>query len=411
MAKQHLLTELAIKNAKPKAKAYRLRDGSGLFLWVPASGVASWQFRYKLGGHAQTLTLGKLASMDVKEARKRAQDARKRVADGAHLTVAKNVAKAKLAAASKALFAKVAADWVDDEAQRKKWTADYRGEVEASLRNHLHKLDGLPVAEITAAICSPVLRKADKTAPDMARKVRQRLRGIFDYAVEHGAMAFNPIPAARSGVKIERKHLPAVLTHEGIGEILRAADRTDAGRGVKRAHLLCAFTVQRIGEIVAAEWSEFDFGAGTWAIPRTRMKRKDPERGPHLVPLPPGLRAMLVEWRRADGDDGVWVCPSPRGDTPVTREAIEKFYRNTLDLAGKHGAHGWRSVFSTWSYEAGRDGAVIEAQLDHTIGSKVQAAYDRLQRLDLRRELMTWHESQLIAARDGAQVVVLQRHA
>jgi hypothetical protein len=68
-------------------------------------------------------------------------------------------------------------------------------------------------------------------------------------------------------------------------------------------------------------------------------------------------------------------------------------------------------VFSTWAYDAGKEGNVIEAQLDHVIGTKVQAAYDRAQRLDLRRELMAWHEQQLIAARDGAQVVPLQRKA
>jgi integrase len=138
------------------------------------------------------------------------------------------------------------------------------------------------------------------------------------------------------------------------------------------------------------------------------MKRKDPKRGPHVIPLPPTLLSLVREWKRADGDD-VWACPSPRGNTPVTREAVEKFYRVTLDLVGRHGAHGWRSVFSTWAYDAGKEGDVIEAQLDHTIGSKVQAAYDRAQRLDLRRELMTWHEGQLIAARDGAQEIALRK--
>lgn len=69
------------------------------------------------------------------------------------------------------------------EARRAKWTPDYREEVAASLRNHLSKLDGLPISEITAAIASPHLRKIEHTAPDMAKKVRQRLRSIFDYAV------------------------------------------------------------------------------------------------------------------------------------------------------------------------------------------------------------------------------------
>ncbi|MBK6806387.1 MAG: integrase, partial [Betaproteobacteria bacterium] len=48
---------------------------------------------------------------------------------------------------------------------------------------------------------------------------------------------------------------------------------------------------------------------------------------------------------------------------------------------------------------------MIEAQLDHVIGSRVQASYDRAKRLDLRRDLLAWYEAELLAARDGAEVI------
>jgi Arm domain-containing DNA-binding protein len=49
MAKRHrhLLGPLDVARAKPKAKAYRLADGGGLYLWVPQSGAKVWQFRYR----------------------------------------------------------------------------------------------------------------------------------------------------------------------------------------------------------------------------------------------------------------------------------------------------------------------------------------------------------------------------
>jgi integrase len=90
---------------------------------------------------------------------------------------------------------------------------------------------------------------------------------------------------------------------------------------------------------------------------------------------------------------------------------VEKFYRRGLGLTGKHSPHSWRSVFSTWCREAGKDGDVIEAQLDHVVGNRVQASYDRAKRLDLRRDLLTWYEAQLLAARDGAEVIPLRRAA
>jgi integrase len=135
------------------------------------------------------------------------------------------------------------------------------------------------------------------------------------------------------------------------------------------------------------------------------MKRKDADRGPHTVPLPPKLLALLREWRAADGDGAAFVCAAPRDRTKtIVPEACEKFYRNALDLGGKHSPHSWRSAFSTICRDAGKDGDSIEAQLDHIVGNKVAAAYDRAARLELRRALLTWYENTLIAARDGATV-------
>jgi integrase len=407
---RHLLTDRQVQNAKPKEKPYRLADGDGLYLYVPLSGASSWQFRYRLGDKPQTATLGRLDRITLGQARAKAQDVRGLVADGHHVTVVRRVERAKRAAARTATFGVLSADWLKREARRAKWTADYRQEVKASLDNHLSALATLPVAEITTAIAAKPIRKVEDSAPDMATKVRQRLRSIMDYAAEQGLIPINPIPAARRGKRsAQRTHLAAVTDHAGVGAILRAADVAEISRGVRRAHLLAVFTAQRIGEIVGARWDEFDLQAGAWSIPRERMKRKDAQRGPHVVPLPPQLLALLREWRRADGDGAIYAAPAPHGDGPITREAIEKFYRRTLELVGKHSPHSWRSVFSTWGRDAGKDADAVEAQLDHMIGTKQAAAYDRAKRLEIRRELMAWYERQLLTARDGAKVVPLRK--
>ena len=407
---RHLLTDRQVQNAKPKAKPYRLADGDGLYLYVPLSGASSWQFRYRLGDKPQTATLGRLDRITLGQARAKAQDVRTLVADGHHVTAVRRVERAKRAAARTATFGVLSADWLKREARRAKWTADYQQEVKASLDNHLSSLATLPVAEITTAIAAKPIRKVEDSAPDMATKVRQRLRSIMDYAAEQGLIPINPIPAARRGKRsAQRTHLAAVTDHAGVGAILRAADVAEISRGVRRAHLLAVFTAQRIGEIVGARWDEFDLQAGAWSIPRERMKRKDAQRGPHVVPLPPQLLTLLREWHRADGDGAIYAAPAPHGDGPITREAIEKFYRRTLELTGKHSPHSWRSVFSTWGRDAGKDADAVEAQLDHMIGTKQAAAYDRAKRLEIRRALMAWYERQLLTARDGAKVVPLRK--
>ncbi len=413
MAKRHrqLLGALEVEKAKArKTGPYRLADGGGLYLWVPVSGVKTWQFRYRHAGKQQTATLGKFsATQGLAWARGKADEARSRVEDGDHLTRIKAVKKATKRASSSNTFATVAADWVKSEVRRAKWTPDYKDEVAASLTNHLSNLDALPVSEITAAIASPHLRKIERTAPDMAKKVRQRLRSIFDYAVEGGLIVGNPLSAPRRRkATADRTHLPATLAKDAVGAILRAAAAAEVGKGVHRAHLLAAFTAQRIGEIVGATWDEVDLQSAVWSIPRDRMKRKDTDRGPHLVPIPPRLLAQMKEWHQADGEARGFVCPARSGDAPITREAVEKFYRRGLTLTGKHSPHSWRSVLSTWGNDAGEDADAVESQLDHATGGKVKAAYDRAKRLQRRADLMAWHEEALIAARDGAKVVQLK---
>ena len=426
MAK-HLLSDRRIRTAKAQAKPYRLFDGDGLALWISPTGAKSWQLRYRLHGKEQTATLGKLGRLTLIEARVRAEQLRKLAADGEHLTTVKRRDRLQRKADAANTFGVVAVGWMAREARRQKWTPDYLDEVTASLRNHLAELDALPIGKVNAPTVAPLLRRIEARAPMMLEKVRPRLNAILDYAVEHGLLPGNPLPAIRRGRKVARRHYPAMTSLADLGAILRAARAADPCKGIQRAHLLLAFTALRVSEVVGAKWGEFgldgvdvligdtqrtrrDPAAGNWSVPRERMKRKDEARGAHVVPLPSALLASLREWRDADGVGAVYVCPAPRDAIrPITPEGVEKFYRNALRLGGKHSPHSWRAAFSTVAREAGKDGDAIEAQLDHVVGSKIAAAYDRARRLALRRDLMQWYERQLIAARNGAAVVAIDR--
>jgi len=43
------LSDLRIKNAKPKDKDYKLSDGGGLYLLVTPAGGKLWRFNYRFG--------------------------------------------------------------------------------------------------------------------------------------------------------------------------------------------------------------------------------------------------------------------------------------------------------------------------------------------------------------------------
>jgi len=405
---RHLLSDVVIKNAKKGEKPYRLADGDNLYLYVATSGVKSWQYRYRINSKPDTYTIGKYPRLGAAAARAEADWARGEVEAGRNPKHSRRAARMAAIAASAETFEKVKGAWLNDEARRQKWSADYREEVEASLRNHLNKLDALPIGQVNARVVAPILRAVQTSAPLMLDKVHRRLRGIMDYAVEEGLIGGNPIPKRRA--RVERRHFPAVTDLQGVGEILRLARAADPCKGIQRAHLLLAFTAMRVSEVVAAAWSEFDIETASWSIPRARMKRKDAARGPHVVPIPPALLAQLQEWRRADGPESLFVCVAPRDSKKfITAEGVEKFYRDGLQLGGKHSPHSWRSAFSTICRDAGKDPDAIEAQLDHVVGNKVASAYDRANRIELRRQLMTWYEEKLIAARDGAAVIEMRK--
>ena len=351
---RHLLDAVDFRNARPKAKPYRLRDGDGLFLYMPPSGVAAWQYRYKLDGKSQTLTIGKCADMSLAEARKRAEKARVVSADGGNLTTAKRVAKAAVVRAEGNTFRAIADSWMRKR-RDPPWSTTHREQVQASIDNHLDALYPLPVTEITAALVAPILARVERRAPLMFEKVRARLHRVLDHAVTRGALERNPLPKPEPERRRNRRHFPAVTDLAGVGAILRAARGADPSKGIQRAHVLLAFTGQRVSEVVGAAWSEFDLDSGTWTIPRERMKRKDEQRGPHLIPIPPALLSQLKEWRAADGQTATLICAAPRDATrSVTPEGVEKFYRDALGLQGKHSPHSWRSAFPRLRATPGR---------------------------------------------------------
>jgi Arm DNA-binding domain len=216
---RHRLSDLQVQKARPRAKPYRLADGDGLYLYVPATtkDARAWQYRYRHDGRQQTLTLGKLMRLTLAQARDAAERARTGATEGKHLTQEKRATKAKRRANAKNNFASVAADWVKSEVRRAGWSPAYREEVEASLRNHLSALDALPLIEISAPVTAPLLRKVENSAPLMTEKVRRRLRAILDYGVEQGVIVGNPMPHTRRGKRTESRHFPAVTDLAGLG--------------------------------------------------------------------------------------------------------------------------------------------------------------------------------------------------
>jgi hypothetical protein len=77
-----MLTDATIRKALPQAKAYKLADARGLYLYVSTKGAKSWRMKYRWEGREKTLTFGLYPDVKLAAARDRADEARRMLRDG-----------------------------------------------------------------------------------------------------------------------------------------------------------------------------------------------------------------------------------------------------------------------------------------------------------------------------------------
>jgi len=69
------LSELEVKNAKPRENDYNLYDGDGLFIIIASQGGKRWRYRYiDEHGKRKTVSFGLYPKVSLKEARQKKFD-------------------------------------------------------------------------------------------------------------------------------------------------------------------------------------------------------------------------------------------------------------------------------------------------------------------------------------------------
>lgn len=372
------LNPLQVRNLKEPG---RYSDGDGLILEVGPGGSKSWIARLQANGRRRDYGLGSFKDISLNEARDKAREYRKQLRAGLDPLEAKRKALEipTFKAAAKAYHsewkrrrrnAKHEAQWL---ATLETYAFPRFGELRADLVDNGHVRDAL--AEIWL------------TKPETARRVRQRIGTVLDFAHGKGwrSHAF--------GMAAVNKSLPEQPPKIGRFEAMPYADvpaflqsigaRVSMGRLALEALIL---TATRSGEVRGARWSELDLDAATWTIPAERTKTGKRTGKPHIVPLSPAAVDVFkrAQALRIEASDLVFHG-SKRGK-PLSDMTLLKVLR---DLKEPYTVHGFRSAFRDWVAEQTNfPGEVAEAALAHTIPNKVEAAYKRTDFLDKRRKLM-----------------------
>ncbi len=363
-------------------------DGGGLYLQVTASGAKTWIYRYSLGGRRRDMGLGSAGTLGLADARERAADARKQVADGIDPIEAKRASAAAqmIEAARLTTLKQVAESYVTS--MRAGWkNSKHAAQWGSTLEAYTYPSIGdLPINAIDTALVLRVLEPLWRTKTETASRLRGRIEAILDYAKVRGLRdGENParwkghldhILPPRAAVAKVRHHasLPFAAI-PGFWPKLQVQD----GMGA-RALELAVLTATRTGEVLGAKWEEFDLEGAVWTIPAERMKAG----AEHRVPLTPPALALLRKCQSVRQGDYVF-----RGQTvtrPLSNMAMAMVLRRMKVDATPH---GFRSSFRTWAAEQTRhQHEVAEAALAHVIADKVVAAYQRGDLFEKRRRLM-----------------------
>jgi len=377
-----VLTDKAIRNAKPAAKPYKMADGSGMYLLVNPNGGKWWRLKYRFSGKENSLSLGTYPDTSLKQARERRDAARKQIEAGIDPSAHRKIEKAKRGSDT---FEGIAREWLEKFSGS--WAESHAETVERRLERDVFPwLGNRPAGEITAPELLAVLRRIEaRGALETAHRVKQLCGQVFRYAVATGRAERDPSNDLRGALPpVKEKHHAALTRPADVGALLRAIEGYKGSFVVRCALRLAPLVFVRPGELRKAEWSEFDLDGATWRIPSSRMKM----RREHIVPLSRQAVEILCELHPLTGA-GRYVFPSARTTLrPMSEVAVLAALRRMNYSRDEMTGHGFRTIASTMLNELGFPSDAIERQLAHGEPNAVRDAYNRAEHLAARCAMM-----------------------
>ena len=368
------LTALKAKTVK----AGRHGDGAGLYLLVTDTGARSWVLRVQVAGKRRDIGLGALSDATLEEAREKARTLRK-VARAGHDPIAMRD-KAKLTIPT----FKAAAETCH-VARKAGWKARHADAFLSTLKLHVFpKIGSLRVDSVDEKDIVAVLSPLWREKPAAARKLRQRMGTVLDFAKGSGWRATG---APRDGLRplLSKQDRPGNFASMPYNEVppfmTRLADKADtAGRLALQFTIL---TAARSGEVRSAMWSHVDLEARTWTRPASLMKGGQE----HIVTLSPAAIAVLGRAKKLRTTLSDAVLFPGSGGRILSDMSISKAMR---DAGRPETVHGLRASFRTWAAEQMPTvpEAVCEAALAHVVPDQVVRAYQRAKFVEMRRNLL-----------------------
>jgi integrase len=328
------LTALTVQKIKPPAsKAARAEryDAAvpGFGVRVTAEGSRSWIFvytsptqqkrrRYTIGTVDFKEPDGEI-TLDLEQARSKANDLRRIVRDGRDPADTRETTKAAAVTeareAEEHTFSAVVDLYVKRDLATKRRGWEVKQIIERELIPHW---GDKPISAISAIdVQRRVEVLVDAGKPEAARRLFEIIRRIFNWSLGRPSYKLDRSPADRMkpGELIGKKTIRRrVLTNDELRALWHASGRTGSPFGPMIRMLM--LTALRRGEVADAGRPEFDLERKLWTIPAERMKGEDGDSGPHVVPLNAEMLGIIEALPRFDGGD--FLFTTGNGKRPVS---------------------------------------------------------------------------------------------
>lgn len=364
------LTELKIRNLKPRKTRYMVCDGQGLYIAIQPTGEKYWYYRIWENGRERKVSLGRYPDIGLKEARE-----------------LKHAMKDKRRE-TPVIFKVLAEEWfmrryAPARAERTIQLARSR------LERYLYPVfGGRDVKSITPQELLKFLVEVQEKSVETGHRLKNIVSQVYRFGIAKGVCSQNPASDITGALTPKRTdtHYSTIRTAPQAAELLRAVIGYDKNHIVRLALLTLAYTFVRPGEVCRCEWTEIDFNAAEWRIPAEKMKM----RREHIVPLSTQAVSIFREAQNLTGS-GRYVFSLERdGSVSPSAPVLSGAMRRLGYGKGKATPHSFRGMASTLLNENGWPADVIERQLAHIEGNAVRAAYNHAEYLPERRRMMQW---------------------
>ena len=381
------LTATAVKQAKPKAKPYKLADGGGLYLHVKPNGKY-WRYKYRFANKEKLLALGVYPETSLADVRKLHQVARENLAEDIDPNSAKQAQKAADQDVLENSFEVIALEWLQKRGVKSESTEQRQNSL---LKKDLFPYIGKkPISDIKAPELLKALRKIEnRGAIETAHRAKQLSGQIFRYAVATGRAERDPSVDLKDALaQPKQTHFKSLTEPNDVAPLMVAIRHYQGTPTVMAALKLSPLLFCRPGELRHLEWKEVKFTQTRIELPAEKMKMQEQ----HIIPLATQAMEILEELHLITGR-GKYVFPSARGASrPLSDNGVRTALRTLGYTNEQISPHGFRAMARTILDEVLNFPLDwIEHQLAHAVRDPNGRAYNRTKHISQRQQMMqTW---------------------